>query len=51
MMESRLNKMVNEARSTFFKVEEGNGSIMLFSVNFLQYKGADLKQLTSEKFK
>ena len=50
MMESRLNKMVNEARRDF-----GQGVVasnMLCPVHFLIYEGTDLhKQLTSQKLR
>ena len=49
MMESRLNKMVNEARWDF-----GQGVVvsnMLCPVHFLIYEGTDLNQLTSQKFR
>lgn len=49
MMESRLNKMVNEARWDF-----GQGVVvsnMLCPVHFLIYEGTDLNQLTSQKLR
>lgn len=52
MMESRLNKRANEAKSTlFWGGGVGNGSILFCPINLLQYKGTDLDQLISQKFK